>query len=158
MVAKGTGGANTTTGKWFEVITDLKTALLNNHYNLDNFIFCKQHDFPRLFKEKTGNKMEDIFGKKYLPDEAVIFNNKLYIIEKKYQNGGGSVEEKIQTGPYKLIIYQESAKMMGLDDASYIYLLSNYFNTNKFTKHQIPYLLSHNILVYFDRLPLENLF
>ena len=80
MIAGGTGGANTVTGKWFEVKTDLKTALTNAGYDLTNFQFCKQHDFPSLFKAKTGEKMEDLFGKKFLPDEAVIFNNALYTI------------------------------------------------------------------------------
>jgi hypothetical protein len=158
MIAGGVGGANTVTGKWFEVITDLKTALIKNNYDLASFVFCKQHDFPKLFKELTGEKMEEIFGKKFLPDEAVIYQNKLFIIEKKAQAGSGSVDEKIQTGPYKLAVYQECAKMMGLLDVSYIYLLSEFFNTNKFTKHQIPYLNQHNIQVYFNQLPLENLF
>jgi hypothetical protein len=158
MITGGTGGASTITGKWFEVATDLKTALMKNNYDLSLFIFCKQHDFSKLFKEKTGVKMEDIFGKKYLPDEAVIYNNQLFIIEKKTQTTGGSVEEKIQTGPYKLTIYQKCAEMMNLNKASYIYLLSEYFSTNKFTKHQIPYLIQNNIQVYFNQLPLENLF
>ena len=158
MVTGGTGGANTMTGKWFEVNTDLKTALTNNGFDLNQFYFCCQYDFPRLFKKKTNLKMEEIFGKKYLPDEAVIFNNTLYIIEKKYQCGGGSVDEKIQTGPYKLLIYQECAKRMGLDGAKYIYLLSEFFNVPKFTYHQIPYLKSQDISVYFNKLPLENIF
>jgi hypothetical protein len=159
MIAGGTGGAHTITGKYFEVETDLKTALTEAGYNLSDFFFCRQHDFPKYFKEITGVKMEDIFGKKYLPDEAVIFNNVLYIIEKKKQSGGGSVDEKIQTGFYKLLIYQECAKMLGLADAKYIYLLSGeYFNVPKFTKHQIPTLAASGIPTYFDKLPLENLF
>jgi hypothetical protein len=158
MITGGIGGANTQTGKWFEVNTDLKTALINNNFDTNNFIFCCQHDFPRLFKEMTGHKMEEFFGKKYLPDEAVVVNNTLYIIEKKYQCGGGSVDEKIQTGPYKFLIYKECAKLMGLNDAKYIYLLSEYFDTPKFTRHQIPYLESQGIPVYFNKLPLENIF
>ena len=159
MIAGGIGGANTVTGKWFEVATDLKTALTEAGYNLEDFIFCRQHDFPKYFKENTGLKMEDIFGKKFLPDEAVIYNDVLYVVEKKKQGGGGSVDEKIQTGPYKLSIYQDCAKALGLKDARYIYLLSGeYFNVPKFTVHQIPYLAKHGIQTYFDKLPLENLF
>jgi hypothetical protein len=159
MVAGGIGGANTVTGKWFEVATDLKTALTEAGYNLENFIFCRQHDFPKYFKENTGLKMEDIFGKKFLPDEAVIYNDILYVVEKKRQGGQGSVDEKIQTGPYKLSIFKDCAKALGLKDAKYIYLLSGeYFNVPKFTVHQIPYLAKHGIQTYFDKLPLENLF
>lgn len=159
MIAGGIGGANTITGKWFEVKTDLKTALIMAGYDLTNFQFCCQHDFPRLFKIKTGKKMEDLFGKKFLPDEAVIFNNTLYVIEKKQQGGGGSVDEKIQTGPYKLAVYQECAKHMGLANAYYLYLLSgDYFNVPKFTKHQIPYLEQFGIRVYFNQLNLAEIF
>ena len=159
MIAGGIGGANTVTGKWFEGITDLKTALIENGYNLENFTFCKQRDFPKYFEIHTKLNMRDMFGKQFWPDEAVIFNNTLYIIEKKMQSGGGSVDEKIQTGPYKLYIYQKCAEALGLNGAKYIFLLSNeYFNIPKFTKHQIPYLNGHNISVYFDRLPLEKIF
>ena len=159
MIAGGVCGANTITGKYFEVATDLKTALIEAEYNLDDFFFCRQHDFPAYFKKTTGLKMEEIFGKKYLPDEAVIFNNVLYVVEKKKQSGVGSVDEKIQTGPYKLAMYKECAKLLGLNDAKYIYLLSGeYFNVPKFTKHQIPFLAANGIPTYFDKLPLENLF
>lgn len=54
MIAGGIGGANTLTGKWFEVATDLKTALIEAKYNLNDFIFCRQHDFPKYFKEKLA--------------------------------------------------------------------------------------------------------
>lgn len=156
MIAGGVGGANTITGKYFEVATDLKTALANAEYDLSNFLFCCQHDFPRYFRKQTGMKMEDVFGKKFLPDEAVIYNNVLYVVEKKAQSGSGSVDEKIQTGPYKLTVYQECAKMLGLNGAKYIYLLAGgHFNTPKFTKHQIPYLEKYDISVYFDKLPLN---
>lgn len=159
MIAGGVGGANTITGKWFEVKTDLKQALEAAGYNLTNFVFCKQNDFPKMFKTLTNSKMEEIFGKKFLPDEAVIFNNRLYIIEKKRQGGGGSVDEKIQTGPYKLSVYKECARRMGLEDAYYLYLLSgDYFNHPKFTKHQIPYLESFGIRTYFDQLNLAEIF
>lgn len=158
MITGGIGGANTVTGKWFEVRTDLKQALTEANYDLSAFQFCKQYDFPRLFKDTTGEKMEDLFGKRFLPDEAVIYDGVLYVIEKKQQGGGGSVDEKIQTGPYKLTIYQECAKRMGLRDARYIYLLSEYFNVPKFTKHQIPYLATFGIDTYFDKLDLAKIF
>lgn len=159
MVAGGTGGANTITGKHFEIETDLRTALSKANYNLNDFIFCQQYDFPRYFKTKTGQKMEELFGKKFLPDEAVIYKDTLYIVEKKQQGGGGSVDEKIQTGPYKLLVYQECAKLLGLKTAKYIYLLSGeYFNVPKYTTHQIPYLATFGIFTYFDTLPFDQLF
>ena len=159
MIAGGTGGANTVTGRWFEGVTDLKTALMENGYNLEDFIFCKQREFPKYFEANTQLNMREMFGKQFWPDEAVIYNDVLYVIEKKMQTGGGSVDEKIQTGPYKLYIYQKCAEALGLKDAKYIFLLADeYFNIPKFTKHQVPYLEGYNIPVYFDRLPLEQIF
>ena len=158
MVAGGVGGANTRTGAIFELNTDLKTNLKNAGINLDNVIFCKQHDFPSLMRAH-GFDMVEHFGKKFLPDEAFIYNNHLFVIEKKYQCVSGSVDEKIQTGPYKKLIYETCAAALGLDGATYIYLLAGAaFNVNKYTKHQIPYLINAGIPVYFDNFPIEKYF
>lgn len=158
MIAGGTGGANTQTGKIFEIKTDLLTALTKANYNVKNFIFIQQRKFPKYLKDNFNFDMREEFGKEFWPDEAVIYNNQLFIIEKKQQTSNGTVDEKIQTGPYKLFIYKKCAEIMNLQDAKYIYLLSKDFNTNKYTKHQIPYLNSHNIPVYFEELPLEKIF
>ena len=159
MITGGIGGANACeSGKWFESNTDLKTALIKANYNLDDFIFLQKHAFPKYFKEQTKAGMEQIFGKKFLPDEAVVFNDTLYIIEKKNQTGDGSVDEKIQSGPYKLYMYKECAEKLGLKGAKYIYLLSDFFNTSKFSLHQFPWLESFGIEIYFNKLPLEKVF
>ena len=158
MYFGGTNGNSTLTGKIFENKTDLKTSLIKNNINIDDMIFIKQYDFPNYFFEQTNEKMETIFGKKFLPDEAVIYNNNLLIIEKKYQTTNGSVDEKLQTGPYKLEIFKECAKKLGLNKVKYCYLVnSDFFNTPKFTTHIIPWLKQHNIDVYFDSVPLEEI-
>jgi len=158
MILNGSGGANTQSGAKFEIKTDLKTNLINAGINLSEIIFCQKHDFPALLK-KHGIDMVEKFGKKYLPDEAFIYKNHLYIIEKKYQQTKGSVDEKIQTGPYKKLIYEECATLLNLDGSTYIYLLSKeFFDVLKYTKHQIPYLIKNGIFVYFDTIPTEKLF
>lgn len=159
MYLGGTHGNSTLTGKVFENKTDLKTSLIKNNIDISNMIFVKQYDFPRYFFEQTKEKMENIFGKKYLPDEAVIFNNNLIIIEKKYQQSDGSVDEKLQTGFYKLEIFKQCAKKLGLKNTKYCYLVnSDFFNKPKFTTHIIPWLKEHNVEVYFDEIPLEEIF
>lgn len=157
MILNGTGGANTQSGKCFEIQTDLKSNLINLGINVSDVIFCNQRDFPKMMKA-AGYNMKEIFGKEFWPDEAFIYNNHLYVIEKKYQSGNGSVDEKIQTGPYKKNIYDECARLLNLNGNSYMYLLSDYFNINKYTKHQIPYLLANGIEVYFENIPVEKLF
>jgi len=157
MIENGTGGVNTQTGKFFEIETDLITNLTNANIDISNITFCKQHDFPRLLKSK-GFDMKKHFGKKFLPDEAFIYNNHLYIIEKKYQQVNGSVDEKIQTGPYKKLVFDECATALGLNGCTYIYLLSESFNVEKYTLHQIPYLRNQGIQVYFSKIPIQTIF
>lgn len=158
MITGGTGGANTQTGAIFEMETDLKQNLINAGIDINNVIFCKQHDFPRLMKKHNFN-MREQFGKEFHPDEAFILNNELFVIEKKYQCVQGSVDEKIQTGPYKKLIYETCAKALGLKKATYIYLLKEEaFNKPKYTTHQIPYLRQNNIPVYFDNFPIKDFF
>lgn len=160
MVAGGTGGANTKTGAIFELKTDLKTALKKAGYDLSKFQFCstaRTQEFKR-FMLKNGFDLEKNFGQYFMPDEAVIYNNHLYVIEKKTQGTRGSVDEKIATGPYKKLIYNICAKALGLNGATYIFLLDRWFDKPKFTKHKIPYNLQHGIPVYFEEVPLKTLF
>lgn len=158
MIVNGFGGANTQTGLFFEIETDLKTNLEKANIDISNIIFCCKYDFPKLMK-KYDFDMTEYFGKRYLPDEGFIYKNHLYIIEKKYQSVSGSVDEKIQTGPYKKLIYDICAEKLGLNGASYIYLLKgSAFNTPKYTTHQIPYLINNGISVYFDNFPISKYF
>lgn len=158
MIANGKGGANTQTGEMFEIETDLQKNLIQAGIDLNKVILVKKYDFPRHMK-KYGFDMRENFGKNFLPDEAFIYNNHLYVIEKKYQSTSGSVDEKIQTGPYKKLIYDTCAEALGLSGATYIYLLKGAaFNKDTYTKHQIPYLIKSGIPVYFDHFPIEKYF
>lgn len=158
MIKGGVGGANTRTGAQFELSTDVRTNLANSGIDVNNVIFCSKRQFPP-FMERYNFDMRIHFGKQFWPDEAFVYNNHLYVIEKKYQDGSGSVDEKIQTGPYKKLIYEICAKAAHLNGATYIYLLKGKaFNIPKYTTHQIPYLREHNVPVYFDRFPIEEYF
>ena len=61
------------------------------------------------FLEKHNIDWKKINSKKYLPD-SVFYNrsNKtIYVIEKKYQAGAGSVDEKLQTCNFKKTVYKK---------------------------------------------------
>ena len=64
----------------------------------------KKHGFYRYLK-KIGVEWEKIISKKLLPDDSiyVIINNTLFIIECKYQQVEGSVDEKC-----KLVILRKT--------------------------------------------------
>lgn len=158
MITGGTGGANTTkAGNAFEIKTDLQKSLKNSKYDLSNIKFYPKRTLPSYLKTK-GINMRELFGKEFWPDEAFIYNNHLYIIEKKTQTDDGSVDEKIQAGPYKKLVYDTCAEYLKLNGATFIFLLDKYFNAPKYTTHQIPYNIKNGVPVYFEKIPLEDIF
>ncbi len=74
-----------------------------------------------------------VFSAKIYPDAFIInFSRKtLYIFEKKWQQSSGSVDEKIQTGPFKLEMFQKLLKQFGVK-VEYNYVLSDYYKNKKF--------------------------
>lgn len=106
----GAGGANTNfTGKKFEDKTNNESVLL-----LDGYV-KKDYYLYKTFDDKTITYVSQRGLKKYMmkkynidifrnPDEAYIIEYKngkkvLKILEKKNQNGEGSVETKLWAGP-----------------------------------------------------------
>jgi hypothetical protein len=55
------------------------------------------------------------------PDLVLIIDNSIFIIEFKYQNGSGSVAEKLQTGKFKKLFYSDVFPKYNIH---YIYILS----------------------------------
>ena len=87
------------------------------------------------------------------PDECYInetdkTNPILFIIEKKFQNGSGSVCEKIQSPDFKL--WQYGRTFPGYEIV-YIYCLSSWFNEN--CKAELEYLEYKNIPVFWGNDP-----
>ena len=138
MIKNGKGGGNTKTGLVFEGKTDLATFLNSQEgYRVtDGVVFYndekvarifKKHGFYRYLKE-VGVDWTKIISKKLLPDDSiyVIINNTLFIIECKYQQVAGSVDEKLQTCDFKRKQYQKLMAQLNID-VEYIYLLSEWF-------------------------------
>ncbi|MDR0650156.1 MAG: hypothetical protein LBG59_01790 [Candidatus Peribacteria bacterium] len=69
-----------------------------------------------------------LISKKLLPDNAiyVITKETLYIIEIKYQEVAGSVDEKLQTCDFKKKQYKRLLKPLKLH-VEYCYVLSDWF-------------------------------
>lgn len=113
MIKNGKGGGNTKTGLIFEGETDLATFLNGQvGYRVDDgVVFYNNEEVTRIFKkhrfykylEEVGVDWTKIISKKLLPDDSiyVIINNTLFIIECKYQQVPGSVDEKLQTCDFK---------------------------------------------------------
>lgn len=167
MIKNGKGGGNTKTGLIFEGKTDLATFLNNQkgyqvvegvvYYNNEKVArIFKKHAFYR-FLDEVGVDWKKCISKPLLPDDSiyVITNNTLFIIECKYQQVGGSVDEKLQTCDFKKKEYQKLVAQLNID-VEYIYLLSDWFRNPKY-KDTLDYIISVNCHYYFEYIPLAKL-
>ena len=144
MVKSGKGGAKTLTGLNFEERVDFldllkeikgytvqksdKKAGLEVYFDEKLVARAfKKHDFYRFLEE---NKIDwkKIISKKLLPDDAllVIVRETLFIIEVKYQQVAGSVDEKLQTCDFKRKQYLKLVQSLELK-VEYVYVLNDWF-------------------------------
>jgi len=167
MVKDGVGGANTKTGLKFEGETDLATFLGSQKgYRIDgDKVYYKEELVARVFKkyefytflEEYGIHWQEIISKQLLPDDCifVIVDNTLYIIECKFQQVAGSVDEKLQTCDFKKKQYQKLLSRANIE-VEYVYLLSEWFKNPKY-KDVLDYIISVRCGYYFEYIPLKKL-
>ncbi len=123
MKIGGKGGGNTKTGLVFEGKTDLTTFLSGqkNYEVQEDIVYYKNELVARIFKkysfykflEAEGVDWKIIVSKRLLPDDSiyVIINNTMFIIECKFQQSAGSVDEKLQTCDFKKRQYQKKSQL-----------------------------------------------
>jgi len=167
MIKDGVGGANTKTGLSFEGKTDLVTFLSSqNGYKVENNeVYYKDEFIARTFKkyefykflEELGIDWKGIISKRLLPDDSifVIINNTLFVIECKFQQVAGSVDEKLQTCDFKKKQYQKLLFRANIE-VEYIYLLSDWFKNPSY-KDVLDYIISVGCQFYFEYIPLSQL-
>jgi hypothetical protein len=170
MIKNGKGGSSTLTGLNFEEKVDFLDLLRGiKGYTVRNSatkvgleVFFdeklvarafKKHDFYR-FLEENGIDWERIISKKLLPDDAllVIVRETLFIIEVKYQQAAGSVDEKLQTCDFKRKQYLKLVQSLELK-VEYVYVLSDWFKKPGY-KDVLDYINSVNCHYKFNELPL----
>lgn len=167
MKSKGIGGGNTITGLNFEKASDILTLLRSKEgYTVSgNTIFYQEQEVAKSFRKhglyvflkSQGVDYKKILSKKLLPDEAiyVILNNTLFIIEVKFQQVAGSVDEKLQTCDFKRKQYAKLMAPLNIE-VEYIYILSDWFR-NSCYKDTLDYVISVGCQYYFNYLPLQKL-
>ena len=144
MIKGGFGGGNTKTGLLFERKTCLLQLLADTKgykvidakigksilYNDLEVAKCyRKHDLYKFLDSNNVN-WKILISKKLLPDDAlyVIHNNTLFVIEVKFQNVAGSVDEKLQTCDFKKKQYKKLLSQLNIE-IEYIYVLSEWFKT-----------------------------
>jgi len=167
----GTGGGNTQTGLVFEKDVDFHDLLratsgydvkpllgkagLGVYYRGKLVARCfRKHDFYDFLKENQID-WRPLITKQLLPDDAllVIVRETLFIIEVKYQQVEGSVDEKLQTCDFKRKQYLKLVVSLGLK-VEYVYVLSDWFKHPKY-KDVLDYIHSVNCHYRFGTLPLS---
>ena len=162
----GAGGANTNAnGLSYESNTNLATEYVlitpdTETPNISSHSYIKFKDSEKVFicankrdlykimsdMNELNTSLSPASGCKF-PDEAYINmdDKHVYIIEKKFQQCSGSVDEKIQTGQFKQYHYR---KMFPNFQVSYIYCLSNWFKRQDYTS-VLEYLSENKIPVFW---------
>jgi hypothetical protein len=170
MKKGGFSGGNTRTGLNFEREIDFQDLLaLKPGYELKYIpgkagkgVFFngnlvarsfRKHAFYSFLEEESVN-WRPLISKRLYPDDAllVIIRDTLFIIEVKYQEVAGSVDEKLQTCDFKRKQYIKLVTPIKLR-VEYVYVLSDWFRDPAYGD-VLAYIHSVNCSYYFGSLPL----
>lgn len=162
------GGRNTNiNGLGFEQTTSLDEALVNFGYYVQG---CEIHDdvgiiglsVPKYYLYKTflrENNIDyrDYNSKQWLPDECFINlrTQTAYIIEKKFQNTAGSVDEKLPSCHFKKIEYMKLFEPLGFN-VEYLYVFNDWFLQGQY-KDTLEYIRNMGCYYFFNEIPLAFL-
>lgn len=170
MIEGGIGGAATLTGLKFEKEVNFQDLLKKiEGYSIKSLpgkagsgVFYENKLVARSFVKHQFYKFLDeedvdwkiLISKKLLPDDAllVIVRETLFIIEVKYQQVAGSVDEKLQTCDFKRKQYVKMVSGLGLK-VEYVYVLNDWFKHHTY-KDVLDYINSVNCHYRFNSLPL----
>ena len=167
MKLGGIGGGNTRTGLNFENERDLLTAISRapGYSVVGSVIYYNAVEVARSYRKhalyvmllERGVDYRNHLSKKLLPDDAiyVIVNNTMFIIELKFQNIAGSVDEKLQTCDFKKKQYRKLLTPLNFE-VEYIYILNDWFRKPEY-KDVLDYVISVGCQYYFHYLPLQKL-
>lgn len=176
MIKGGQGGANTNkNGLLFESKVDVRDAFHNygidyeevleygkGIYKLDLkdqnvFVMQKQTLYRYLESQIENYDSRNFVSKELWPDNCVInvTKKRISIIEVKFQEGAGSVDEKIQTCDFKRKQYVKIAKPLGYH-VEYIYVLSDWFKNPRY-KDSLDYIIDSGCKFYFGSIPIEEI-
>jgi len=143
-----------------KVLDSILKYLQNFRYNIneeekilfinDNYTYtCKgcilgERNFYNYFNINWENKI----SKQLRPDICIFINGTIFIIECKFQQVDGSVDEKLQTCDFKKKQYEKL--MFGSNiKVEYVYVLNNYFYNPKY-KDVLDYIKSVKCYYYFE--------
>jgi hypothetical protein len=144
MKKGGLGGVKTKTGLIFESRVTLEKALsaLPGYEIKNDEVYFKGKKVAELYQkyklyknllQPNGIDYSKIVSKKLLPDDAILVlkDETLFIIEIKFQEVAGSVDEKLQTCDFKNKQYTKLLSPLGIS-VKYTYILSDWFKDKRY--------------------------
>ena len=162
------GGAKTNiNGLKFEQTTSLDESFALAGYKVENHevyyndekigLSVPKYSFYSHFLESKGIIYTNYISKQWLPDECFVNDksNCVYIIEKKFQNCSGSVDEKIPNCAFKKKIYEKLCTPIEFK-VQFIYLFNDWFKAPKYTD-MLYDVNSVGCSYYFNEIPLAAL-
>lgn len=168
MIKGGKGGSKTLSGLKFEEKSDMRLAFAKiDGYSIKNgevhygeeivANLYKKYDFYKIFLASKEIDYTKIISKKLLPDEAIYVPAKktVFIVELKFQEVSGSVDEKLQTCDFKRKQYVKLLEKTGLK-VEYVYVLNPWFKDPTY-KDVLEYIQSVKCHYFFEELPLNFL-
>lgn len=120
-------------------------------------VLVSKHRLYTELLEPRGINYKEIISKKLLPDDGLymIQAKTVHIIEKKFQNGVGSVDEKLQTCVFKLEQYRKLLAPLGIH-VHYLYVLNDWFTQDCY-RDVLNFIRNHECDYFFHEIPLERL-
>ena len=168
MKKGGVGGGRTLTGLRFESRVSLGTAieslpgysLSGDDIHFEGKKVAVLYPKNKLYKKllaPNGVSYSEIISKKLLPDDALylLAGKTLFIVEIKFQEVAGSVDEKLQTCDFKNKQYKKLLRPLGIA-VKYVYVLNNWFKKKEY-KDVLDYIESVDCYYFFNVLPLNFL-
>ncbi|MBI2108432.1 hypothetical protein HYT54_04865 [Candidatus Woesearchaeota archaeon] len=169
MIKGGKGGSKTSkSGLTFEKRVDLRLVLQgikgykvegNELFFNDKLVarLYKKFDIYKKFLPKHKVNWKSKLSKKLLPDETifVLSNKTLFIIEIKFQEVSGSVDEKLQTCDFKKKQYTKLLSDTDID-VEYVYVLNDWFKKPEYAD-VLDYIKSVGCHYFFTEIPLKFL-
>lgn len=159
------GGARTNAnGLHFEQTTSLDEALqdigcvVRGCYVYRNGerigMSVQKRNLYSMFLEPNGIDYRDFNSKQWQPDECFInFEQRIaFIIEKKFQNNSGSVDEKLPGCHFKKQEYEKLFRPLGYE-VEYLYVFNDWFYDPRY-RDTLEYIRAMGCHYYFDEIPL----
>ena len=119
--------------------------------------YCfKKYEFYRFLERPEYNiNWKDHLSKRLLPDNGlfIIIRDTLFIIEIKFQQTPGSVDEKLQTCDFKRKQYTKLVHSLGWR-VEYVYVLNDWYNKPEY-KDVLDYIICVNCHYQFNTIPLR---